>query len=488
VADRAGRAKSEAPGARTSVPVDAELLAATVDAIFEQEALPALSEFTAIPTLSPAFDAEWPAHGHLRAGAEMLRGWCRAHARPGSVIEIVELDGLTPTLFADIPGPDAGAPTTVIYGHLDKQPPLGEWRAGLDPFRAVRDGDRLYGRGTADDGYAVFSAFTALKALARLGRGHGRVVVLIEGSEESGSPDLDAYLDALAERIGAPELVICLDSGCLTYDRLWVTTSLRGMLRGTLTVEVLEEGVHSGLAGGIVPSSFRILRRLLERIEDSRTGDLLLPELRVDVPPHRRREITELVQAYGPAAAGTFPAVPGLVLDGADNVDRVIRGTWAGSLALTGADGIPPLALAGNVLRSSTSVQLSVRLPPTAGAETARDALDRVLTSNPPSGALVRTEWEVPSDGWDAPPYVDSLRTALEESSLRYFGNPLRHMGIGGSIPFMASLTRRYPQAQLLVTGVNGPQSNAHGLNEFLHVPTAKAVTATVAHILAASA
>jgi acetylornithine deacetylase/succinyl-diaminopimelate desuccinylase-like protein len=465
------------------------VLADVVEQCFEEEALPALGDFTRIPSLSPAFDPNWQEHGHIARAAELLRAWCVSRSVPGAVVEVIEIPGRTPVLFVEVPATDTGrvGSTTLVYGHLDKQPPLGTWREGLDPFVPVRHGDRLYGRGTADDGYAAFAAFAALEALVRTSSSHGRVVVLIEASEESGSPDLDAYLDALAERIGSPRLVVCLDSGCVTYDRLWITTSLRGNLVCTVRVDVLDEGVHSGVAGGIVPSSFRLLRSLISRIEDAETGELLLPELRVTTPEHRRREIMAVVGEYGESAAGTFPTVPGLRLSGSGPADRVELGTWRGSLALTGIEGIPEVRSGGNVLRPYTTAKLSIRLPPTAESDQAVRAIEAALITDPPQGARVRVEWEEPAQGWDAPETAPWLTAALEESSVAYFGAPARSMGIGGSIPFMSSLGARYPGTQFFATGVNGPESNAHGPNEFLHIPTAKAIAASVAHVLSSA-
>src|SRR5690606_18462429 len=209
----------------------------------------------------------------LDRAAQLLRDWAERHALPGMSVEIVRLPSLTPVLLIEVPG--EGSDTVLMYGHLDKQPEFTGWSDGLAPWTPViRDG-RLYGRGGADDGYAVFGSLLALRALADQGIGHARCLILIEASEESGSPDLPAYIDALAARIGEPSLVVCLDAECGNYDQFWVTNSLRGNLLGTLRIEVLKEGVHSGMASGIVPSSFRIARSLLERIENASTGRIL---------------------------------------------------------------------------------------------------------------------------------------------------------------------------------------------------------------------
>jgi acetylornithine deacetylase/succinyl-diaminopimelate desuccinylase-like protein len=393
-------------------------------------------------------------------------------------------------LLIEVPA-TAGAPaddTVLLYGHLDKQPEMAGWRAGLGPWEPVRDGDRIYGRGVGDDGYAVFAALTAIEAVHDAGRPHARCAVVIEASEESGSPDLPAYMDALADRIGSPSLVFGLDSGCATYDRLWVTSSLRGLTSGELRVDVLTEGVHSGAAGGIVPSSFRILRGLLDRIEDVETGELRLPELHAEIPAAVRAAAEALVADLGPAAAGGFPLVDGMRLAADDPVELVLANTWRPQLAVVGADGLPPAANAGNVLRPFTSVTLSFRLPPTVDPSSATKAVVEALTADPPYGA--RVTWTPHDDGagWAAPSLAPWLSSALEEASTAAFGRPAGFMGEGGTIPFMAMLGEKFPDAQFVITGVLGPESNAHGPNEFLHLPTAEGVTASVAHVLSAHA
>ena len=455
--------------------------------LFVGRGLPALEEYVGIECLSPDFDPDWKQHGHIDHAADFLAAWCTAQAVPNSTVEIVRVADKTPVLFAEIAASNGRehVATTLIYGHLDKQPPLGSWREGLSAFTPVRIGDRLYGRGTADDGYATFAAFAAISSLKQRGIAHGRIVVLIESSEESGSPDLETYLEVLADRIGTPGLVICLDSGCVSYDRLWLTNSLRGLAAGTLRVEVLTEGVHSGHASGIVPSSFRIARQLLDRLEDSATGEILLDALNSEIPPHRVHEIETIAAQFGDEGAGLFPTTDGLQLDGLNATDRITRGTWQPTLSVIAQEGMPDLGIGGNVLRPFTSLKLSIRLPPNVDAEIATAALTAALTSEPPSGAHVTFTPSHPAQGWDAPALEPWLAEAASAASQAHFGKPLGSLGLGGSIPFMAALGTRFPTTQFLATGVLGPESNAHGPNEFLHVPTAQAVACCVADVLA---
>ena len=405
--------------------------------------------------------------------AELLRAWAQEQDA-GLTTEIVQLPGRTPVLLVENGG--SGDPI-LIYGHMDKQPPLGQWRSGLSPFEPVREGDLLYGRGTADDGYALFAAVTGL--LAADG-GRGRVMILIEASEESGSPDLSAYVAHLADRIGRPRLVICLDSGGLSYDRLWLTSSLRGNLVVSVRVDVLTEGVHSGAAGGLVPSSFRILRRILSRIEDEATGEILLPELRgAGIPESYATALTEVALEFPDLG---LPTVDGLHLLGASPADRLIARAWSAALEVTGAEGLPAVRDGGNVLRPYTTAKFSLRLPPDVDAQVAADALISAITTD--EGAHITIDLETPANGWYSPPLDPDVTAALTRASVDRFGRPPGSFGEGGTIPFLADLQKSFPGTGIVALGVLGPHSNAHGPNEFLHIPMAKAVTYAVAELL----
>jgi acetylornithine deacetylase/succinyl-diaminopimelate desuccinylase-like protein len=254
-------------------------------------------------------------------------------------------------------------------------------------------------------------------------------------------------------------------------------------------VRVLGEGVHSGSAGGVVPSSFRLLRQLLDRIEDAQTGELLLPELHDPVPADRLDEMAATAAELGMEVAGAFPLVPGLRLQPGDDPAAILQArTWGPALAYVGADGLPAMGIAGNVLRASTALKLSFRLPPTVDPQTAGEAVRAALAADPPSGAEVTVEVEDTGTGWNAPAFAPWLRDALDAGSEAAFGRAARTMGEGGSIPFMAMLGERFPDAQFVITGVLGPGANAHGPNEFLHVPCTIAVTGAVAHIVTAHA
>src|SRR2546425_1594466 len=454
-----------------------------VQQAWDRDIVPALTEYIRIPAKSPMYDAQWAEHGHLDRAVTLITDWARAGKIEGLRIEVVRLPGRTPVILMETPG--AGGDTVLLYGHCDKQPEMVGWAADAGPWIPVRRGDRLFGRGAGDDGYAAFAALTAIEALEAQGVPHARCVVLIEGSEESGSPDLPVYVEKLADRI-RPGLVVCLDSGCGDYDHLWATTSLRGVLSGTLTVEVLREGVHSGAASGIVPSSFRILRHLLGRIEDERTGEIRIRECHVAIPPERAAEVRAVATVLGEEVLRRYPFMPGMRPVTSDPVEALLNNTWRPALAVTGADGIPAVADGGNVLRPQTSLKLSLRLPPTADGPAVARRMKEMLEADPPYGATVTfSPSERPGGGWNAPIMADWLSDSGKRASSTYFGKPAMFDGLGGSIPFMSMLGERFPESQFLVTGVMGPGSNAHGPNEFIDLPTGVKVTASVAQVLA---
>jgi acetylornithine deacetylase/succinyl-diaminopimelate desuccinylase-like protein len=456
---------------------------ADVDGVWQSSIVPTLHEYIRIPNKSPAFDPDWEAHGHMEAAIQLMRRWVDAHSLPGMTTEIRRLAGRTPLLLIDVPGQVDDC--VLMYGHLDKQPEFTGWNDGLSPWEPVLREGRLYGRGGADDGYAVFASLAAIRALRAQGIPHARCVIVIEASEESGSPDLAHHIDALGDRLGRPSLVVCLDAECGSYDRLWCTTSLRGNLIGQLRVDVLTEGVHSGAASGIVPSSFRILRELLARIEDASSGALLVEELYAPIPVERRRQAAAVAAVLGDTVAGKFPMPPGMRAVSNDALELLLNNTWRPTLSITGAEGLPDPGAAGNVLRPYTSLRLSFRLPPTLNAATATQTLQTTLTSDPPYGATVRFYVISAMAGWNAPPLAGWLEASLQRGSQEFFGRDAMYMGTGGSIPFMGMLGERFPEVQFVVTGVLGPHSNAHGPNEFLHLETGRRVTACVARVLA---
>ena len=462
--------------------MDSTQIKTFVEGVWDDEIVPQLVEYVKIPNESPAFDPQWAEHGHMDKAVNLIASWCQQRDIAGLSVEVVKLEDRTPVIFMEIPGQIDD--TILLYGHLDKQPPMTGWDADLGPWTPVIKNGKLYGRGGADDGYAAFASLTAIEALQRQGIPHARCVVLIEGCEESGSYDLPYYVDHLADRIKTPTLVVCLDSGCGNYDQLWSTTSLRGMLIGSLKVKLISEGVHSGDGSGVVASSFRVARQLLSRLEDENTG-VVVDAFQVKIPEQRRRQADRVAEVLGDEVYTKFPLHDGVQPVHSDLSELVLNRTWRSALSVTGQEGLPSVLEGGNVLRPLTALKLSLRLPPTINAEDAGQELIQLLESDSPYGAQVKFELEGINGGWNAPPVAEWLDESLNQASEIYFGRPCCHTGEGGSIPFIGMLGEKFPESQFVITGVLGPNSNAHGPNEFLHIATGKRLTCCVSHVLA---
>jgi acetylornithine deacetylase/succinyl-diaminopimelate desuccinylase-like protein len=458
-------------------------LLASIDGFWEKEIIPTLSTYIEIPAKSPAFDPAWKKSGHIQNALTLVLDWVAKQNIAGLITEVVERDDRTPILLLDLKGQVDYQ--VLMYGHLDKQPEMTGWSEGLDPWKAVRRGDKLFGRGGADDGYAVFASICAIQHLLKTGAQRPHIKVVLEFSEESGSPDLPFYFDQFPEKFGTPNLIVCLDSGTGNYEQFWTTTSLRGLISGMLKVQVLREGVHSGDASGIVPSSFRVARMLLNRIENVESGEMLLKSLKVDVPPYRAKQIQKTAATLGQEVYSKFPFVEGMRPAGENPYEMSLNRTWRSTLSVVGAEGLPEPAKAGNVLRPSTSLKLSIRVPPTANIEAATTELKQTLEANPPYGAKVEFRIEDAAAAWDAPAMQPELESLIHEASMAFYSKEPLSLGEGGSIPFMGMLGRKFPKAQFVVTGVLGPNSNAHGPNEFIHLDYAKRLTACITHILA---
>jgi acetylornithine deacetylase/succinyl-diaminopimelate desuccinylase-like protein len=466
--------------------MDVSKLKSFVSGLWDDAVVPSITEYIRIPNKSPAFDKDWAQHGYMDDAVKLLERWAREKIAviPGATLEVVRLSGRTPVIFIEVPG--EGEEPVLLYGHLDKQPEFTGWAEGLGPWTPVRKGDRLYGRGGADDGYAMYGALSAILALHDQKVPHARCVVLIEACEESGSFDLPYYVDHLSPRIGKPGLVVCLDSGCGDYDRLWLTTSLRGTAIGTLTIKVLTEGVHSGDASGIVPSSFRIARMLLSRLEDETTGKIIPQGFYVDIPPARVEQAKAAAAILGRDVYAKFPFAGATRPMAEDTAEMILNRTWRPQLAVIGADGLPVPSNAGAVLLPSTTLKISLRLPPMLESDRAMALLKKTLLDDPPYGAQVSFDPLLPNNtGWNAPALASWLEASVRRAGEAAWGKPMAFMGEGGTIPFMAMLGEKFPSTQFVITGVLGPASNAHGPNEFLHIPTGKRVSQTVAMVLA---
>lgn len=457
---------------------------AEIEQCWEQSILPTLKEYIRIPCKSPAFDPDWESHGHLAAAMQLLYRWVMSQPIKGLRAEILQLPERTPLLFIEIDG-DSDE-TVLLYGHMDKQPEMSGWDPDKGPWLPVQLDDKLYGRGGADDGYAMFASLLAIRVLQSHQVPHARCVLLIEACEESGSYDLPHYLSAWEARIGTPSLVICLDSSAANYDQLWSTTSLRGIIGGVLDIQVTKEGIHSGLGSGVVPPIELILRQLLDRIEDARTGQVIIPGFDVEIPAERRAQAQQVATILGKNFLYSYPFLEDTSPICQDVVELILNRSWRPQLSITGISGYPNLTDAGNVTLPQASFKLSLRIPPTAKAGQLTQILQSTLEADPPFNARVRFTPTEKASGWHAPPLANWLASACEAASQQFFGKPAAYLGEGGIIPFMGMLGRRFPSVQFLISGVLGPHSNAHGPNEFLHIPMAKRLTGCVASVIAA--
>ena len=462
--------------------MDINTIKKEINSFWDSQIIPTLIEYIKIPNKSPSFDSEWKKRGHMDKVLNLATTWTNKNLPLGAKLTIKETIGKTPLILVDVPGNKKG--NVLMYGHLDKQPEMDGWNEGMGPWKPVIKDEKLYGRGGADDGYALFASICSIKALQKQNVLLPRILILIEFSEESGSPDLPHYMNLCKKQIGEPDLVVCLDSGAGDYNRFWTTTSLRGLIGLNLRVDVLKEGVHSGGASGYVPSSFRVARQLLSRIENQETGEVLLEELKVKTPEFRLEETKEYVKIVGDDLKEEFPWVSKMEPSTNDKVEGVLRRTWKPALSVVGAKGLPLSENAGNVLRPYTELKLSMRIPPMVDHNKAKLAIENTLTRNSPYGSKISLEFDEPASGWSAPETALWLKNAMNDGSLIFYNKPCCYIGEGGTIPFMAMLGKQFPRAQFVITGVLGPGSNAHGPNEFLHIPYAKKLTGCVSYIL----
>ena len=465
--------------------VDIPSLQSRITKSIDEEIIPKLMDYIRVPSLSPLYDPFWESNGLMAAAQEILLSYMLSLNLKGYTHDLLKEPGLPWLFYGEVSATDPSLGTILIYGHMDKQPHFPDWIAGTDNTQPALIDDKLYGRGGADDGYSLPCAAMLIKTLQDLNLPHGRIVIIGETEEESGSPNLTYLIGRLKDRIGSPDLVICLDSGAADYEHLWLTSSLRGLVRMDLSVQVLQTGMHSGEASGIVPSTFRIIRHLLERIEDSRTGEILVPELHQKLEGEDYRKAREMAGAVGASLFGNIDWVEGGRPASSDLVQAIISRTLKPAMSVTGADGIPPCGTAGNVLRPLTRLKLSIRLPPAVDGGVALEKLREVLMRDPPYNARVEVGPCSSGNGYTIAPLENWMVEALNRGSNACFGSDFLYFGEGFSIPFMGMLGNMFPNAKFVVTGVLGPNSNAHAANEFLHVPFLKKIMTCLGVLIA---
>lgn len=449
---------------------------------FDSNILPGLEEFIRIDNLSPEFDPEWETNGKAEKAGMHLLNWAKSQGIKGLKGELIKSPGKTHFLLIEIE-PQGINKTVLLYGHFDKQPSLGEWEEGLHPNKPVIKNGLLYGRGSSDDGYALFSMIEAVKLIQLQNCKHGHIVIALESGEESGSPDLISYLKTYKERTGNPDLMICLDSGCKDYSCLWLTTSLRGLTKIEVEIECLKEDVHSGEAGGIAPDAFSILRILLNRLEDSKTSKIIVP-LNAEIPKYimedaekladylKEKVVTDLVKL----ADGVVPITD-------DYKELILNNTWRPTMVVIGINH-PQVEGSGNILRSKIKACLSFRLPPTFNCKDAEKIITEILTKDPPYNAKINVKVNISVNGWAAKNLNNSLKKSFSKSSNYLFGKDYYSNGEGGTIGFIPELGELYPECEMLVTGVLGPGSNAHSINECLNIDYTNKMTVALAHAI----
>lgn len=469
-----------------------DALESRIASIWNEKAQPALEAFVTRKALSPGFDAAWKQNGVLRQVCDEAAAF--GHSLfPSAEFEVVEDEGKSPSLIFSVPATGAFVATpektAFFYGHLDKQPEATGWSEGRGPWKPVVENGKLYGRGCADDGYSIYAALTAIRALEDEGIDHPRCTGFLETREESGSDDVEYYIGKHRARFGDPALVSVLDSSAGNYEQLWLTSTLRGALFGNLRVRVLENGMHSGSAGGVVPSSFDVIRILLDRISDPRTGDFKLKTFTPEIPSYRQEQVKAtsetlkgfLYEFHWAKGADGHPVKP--MRRGV--FEAMLAQNWKPSLSVTGAEGLPPIPQAGNTQRAETDLHLSLRLPPSASPAAALAELTETLTENVPFNAAVSFTEASALPGWEAPQEADWFEKACDESSLAMWGKPALRIGEGGSIPILSYFEAQFPHAQFAVTGVLGPGSNAHAGDESLDIAYTKKFIVCVASLVA---
>lgn len=374
----------------------------------------------------------------------------------------------------------------MLYGHLDKQPWMEGWAEGLGPCEPVIRGDFLYGRGGADDGYSAFTCMLAIKNLQNQGVKLPRCALVLETEEESGSPNLLRLLECAKDFIGKPDYMFCMDSGAFDYNQLWLTSSLRGINIVKLTVEFAKGGYHSGEVGGILPETFRVIRSLLDRIDNSQTG-MVDDDFQVEIPAWARSEAEFMANLAGDDIHSKYDYHDGCVPMDKENLpDMYLNNTWRPNLSIVGANGLPDCGIAGNVVRASTSVKLSLRLPPTADPVATEAKLIEKLTTNVPHNAKVTVEGGHMGKGWCMKDMPEWFEGAVKRAGSDFFdGKNTGTYGMGGSIPFLAELNKMYPETFIVALGLIGPKANAHAPNECMCLSFAKKLTKALSHLIA---
>eukprot|EP01134_Creolimax_fragrantissima_P007648 CFRG7648T1 len=465
--------------------MDATKTQAFVDKHFQEKFVDTLSGFIKIPNCTPAFDADYLTNGHIQTAIKYILDFTDSLKIPGLTHSVYDDESRPPMVCIVYPG--EVKQNVMIYGHLDKQPFMeGRWSEGLDALTPVIRDNKLYGRGSADDGYSVLAALLSIQAAREQGVPLPRICILLETEEESGSENLLYLMEQaqVKEALGKPDICICLDSETADYDKIWVTSSLRGLAACNLKIEVMESGQHSGLAGGIVPETFTIARQLLDRLEDSTTG-VVVDEFNSQPDDKKRNEAKEVAEYHGSSLFTNFKLLEGVsAMSEHDLAQMYLQNVWYASLSVTGGCGLPDVSDAGNVLRPWTQLRVGIRLPPNVNGHDAAKKLEEVLTKDPPYGCKISVTGLQGGNGFCTKPFPIYLNDSIRDASMAFFGQAHSSFGIGGSIPFLSELGQKYPEAQIIPMGAMGPDCNAHNPDESIDLPYAKKFVCFLSHLL----
>ncbi|CAI2368334.1 unnamed protein product [Moneuplotes crassus] len=449
---------------------------------FQSMFLDPISEFIKVPNLTPSFDPEFQTNGLIEQAIDNVKGYAESMDIPGLKFHVHNEEGRAPMALIEIPG--NGKKNIMVYGHLDKQPHMEGWTEGTGPTTPTIIGDKLYGRGSTDDGYVSFATLTAVKNILDQGQEIPRIVLVLEAEEESGSKDLVYLLEKCKDIIKTPDVCLCCDSGALDYKTLWLTSSLRGSMGMNVKVSIAKDAFHSGICGGAMPETFRIANNLLDRLEDPITKRM--EKFEVEIEDRFKEEAKNIVGLVGTDLYKDFKLLEGCRPIHHDNLEEMyLNINWRPALAVCGADGLPTLSKAGNVVRASTSLRLKIRLPPSLDAKEMCDEVVKTLSEDVPFGAKIEFDDVSSGSGWVMKDLKEETSKAIHESSEEFYEKKAGLYGIGGSIPFLKTLEGIYPETEILAMGVGGNDCNIHAPDETLDIPYMKKFIPTLSHILA---
>lgn len=444
-----------------------------------------LKDFINVPNLTPMVDSEFLSNGLIEQAAECLDTWVKKLDIKGITRKEVRMGESICPLYIYVVDGEVDK-TVMMYGHLDKQPyNAAKWSEGLHPTKAVVKDGWLYGRGGADDGYAPFLALLAVKNAQMQGAKIPRIALVLETEEESGSPSLTKLLETARPIIGNPAYCICLDSGAFDYKRLWLTSSLRGICVVDVNIQAGAQGYHSGETGGIIPETARVARVLMDRVDDSNTGKVLIPELQTEIPTWAKEEAKYIANLSGDRMYKKYNFTPGVEAMGQENLPEMyLNNTWRANASITGADGFPPIKSAGNVVRSKTSYRISMRLPPNCKPVQAVKGMHRALSKETPYNCQIELEGNHTGSGWCMKEQAPWFDKALKDIGTEFYGEKPGSYGMGGSIPFLSELEIMFPSTNILALGIIGEKSNAHGPDEGMNLDYTKRLLCCVSHLL----